>query len=47
VVIRNGARLLGVWMDRSRSSAPYPAFDGIVKSQRFRASAAATPKITI
>jgi len=36
-----------VWMDRSRSGAPYSAFDGIVKSLRFRASAAAAPKITI
>ena len=47
VVIRNGSRLLGVWMDRSRSGAPYPAFDGIVKSLRFRASAPPAPKITI
>jgi hypothetical protein len=46
VVIRNGSRLLGVWMDRSRSGAPYPAFDGIVKSLRFRPSVPATPKIT-
>jgi len=36
VVIRNRSRLLAIWMDRSRSGAPYPAFDEIVRSLRIQ-----------
>jgi hypothetical protein len=34
VVIRNRSRLLAIWMDASRSGAPYPSFDEIVRSLR-------------
>jgi len=37
VVIRNGSRLLAIWMDRDRSGPAYPAFDAIVQSLRVRA----------
>jgi hypothetical protein len=46
VVVRNGSRLLALWMDRTRSGPEYPAFDTIVKSLRFRGVTPAPPKIT-